>query len=148
MSAAARGSRLVVSVCGVVVGLIVGGAFASACGLSANLAQIEFFASLRPELIDDCCTCLAEAQTTDNSATCAEAFVLDGEVRTPADAVFASEEAPIPCLCGGDKASCAVALERGGDILVPGSCIDSVELVAPCESECAGVLTFDPLPQQ
>lgn len=121
---------------------------ASGCDLRPYLAQTDFFADLRPELIAQCCECLATSETTATTATCSEAFVKDGEVITPGDAVFASDDDPISCLCQGDVERCNVALETGGDIVVPGACIDQVEIEAPCEAACAGVLTFDPLPTQ
>jgi len=129
---------------------------ASGCDIRGNLAQGAIFAGLRPELVDQCCTCLALRGTGDASASCTQAVLIDGQPTVPDDAVLGSgdrtfdsndavDDGEIPCLCQGNRGSCIEALTNQGDIIVPGACVDQVDLVAPCEAACAGVLSFDPV---
>ncbi len=122
------------------------------CDIRASLAQSELFAGLRPDLIRECCACLAANTTTDEDATCSEARLEDGVVGFDDDAVFGRPDDPetdvdetifIPCLCGSSRLSCMDALEVGEEIFIPGACVDQVDAQAPCESACAGVLSFD-----
>ena len=53
------------------------------------------------------------------------------------------ESVSIPCLCGVSRLACFDALEVGDEILIPGACVDQVDALAPCETACAGVLSFD-----
>ena len=126
------------------------------CDIRGSLAQGAVFAGLRPELVDQCCTCLALRGTGDASASCTQAVLIDGLPTLPDDAVRgggdrifdgndAVDDGEIPCLCQGNRGSCIEALTNQGDIIVPGACVDQVDLVAPCEADCAGVLSFDPV---
>lgn len=160
-------ARAVVSV--VVVVLLAGG-----CNVRAYLAQAELFESLRPGLIEDCCTCLAQRGSGSELATCAEAVLIDGVSTVPPGSTCADDggcpgtqqcidgscfgggdrgfdlddeiDPPeVPCLCQGDLATCIALLSNQGDIVVPGACIDQLDREAPCENACTGVLTFDPV---
>ncbi|MCC7110742.1 MAG: hypothetical protein IT382_15725 [Deltaproteobacteria bacterium] len=140
-----------------------------ACEARAWLAQSDLFASLRPALIEECCLCLARRGTMHPGASCAEAVLgPDGGVVVPGnepvippDAGFDGDDlddvldegvdgglGEIPCLCQGNAATCQQALGEGTSIVVTGACITQgaeVVIEAPCETACAGVLTFDPL---
>jgi hypothetical protein len=136
----------------VVVACLGGGVGAAACDVWASLAQSEVFAGLRPDLIRTCCACLAANTTTNESATCSEARLENNVVTFDDDAVFGrpddedtdeDESVTIPCLCEDSRLSCQDALAEGDSILIPGACVDLVDAQAPCESACAGVLSFD-----
>ncbi len=146
----------------VLAAALVGGA--GACDLRSCLAQSEAFAGLRPQLIDECCTCLAHRGTRFPGAACAESFieadgglaiVADAGPGIPADAPDVVDDnndtvdpGEIPCMCNNDLAQCKTALTAGTSILVTGACINQgggITRTAPCENECDGVLTFDPL---
>jgi hypothetical protein len=146
----------VVAVLAVAITVAVAVAVVGGCDVRGNLAQGAVFAGLRPELVDQCCTCLALRGTGDASASCTEAVLIDGiptipdnAVRGSGDRIFDSNDAvddgEIPCLCQGNRGSCIEALTNQGDIIVPGACVDQVDLVAPCEAACASVLSFDPV---
>lgn len=156
------------------VGVVVIGLGAASCNVRAYLAQAELFEDLRPGLVDDCCTCLALRGSGADTATCAEAVLINGVVTIPAgsscgvDAACPGtkqcvdgvcfgggdrgfelndlvDDAEVPCLCQGDRETCIAALTNDGDIVVPGACIDQLDREAPCESACGGVLSFDPI---
>ena len=140
----------------IVVAVIASVVGASGCDVRGNLAQLATFAGLRPGLVDQCCTCLAARGTGDSSASCTEAVLIDGQPTLPGNAVTGSgdrslddtdtvDDGEIPCLCQGDRSTCIEALTTQGNIIVPGACVDQVELVAPCEAACAGVLSFAPV---
>jgi hypothetical protein len=129
---------------------------AAGCNVRAVLAQTELFESLRPGLVEDCCTCLTRRGTGAADATCTEAVLIDGAPTIPPGATFGSgdrgfdlddavDPGEVPCLCQGDQQTCIAALTNQGDIIVPGACIDQLDREAPCESACAGVLSFDPI---
>lgn len=145
-----------------------------ACDNRACLAQSDLFAGYRPELIEECCLCLARRGTAFPGASCSEAsLTLDGGV------VLADEDAPanppldegdafggddlddviqesvdggpgeIPCLCTGNAQTCGLALNEGRDVLVTGACLSQgsgLFVRAPCEDACRDVLTFTPPP--
>lgn len=113
-----------------------------------NLAQLAFGEGLRDELIVECCECLATESTQNETATCSEAVIVDGVITIPADAIYGSEtdNVSIPCLCEGDAASCKADLRSKTPILIPGACVDLLDQEAVCEAECAGVLSFSPVP--
>ena len=56
------------------------------------------------------------------------------------------DDGEIPCLCAGDARSCREILNEGGGITVPGACLDQIDRNAPCETACAGIINFDPVP--
>jgi hypothetical protein len=145
----------VVAVAAAVVVVAVG---LAACDVRTSLATWEPFASLRPELVDACCTCLASRGTGDAAATCTEAVVVDGEITVPPGALYGNgvqafedndvvDDGEIPCLCDdGGYDACVQALdEPAGRLVVPGACIDQLDRTAPCEEACGGVLAFVPL---
>ena len=144
--------------CGVVLLLMV---FA-ACDGRACLAQSDLFAGFRPDLIEQCCTCLSQRGTRFPGSSCAEATLQDdgtisypdGAVVAPADDAFSSDDGDnevsddeIPCLCTGDFGTCTESLSGGGQIDIAGGCLDQpgIGFNAPCEAECGGVLTYEPL---
>lgn len=144
-----------------------------ACDNRACLAQSDLFAGYRPELIEECCLCLARRGTAFPEAACGEASVtLDGGVvfvdggpglaNPPLedgesfggddldDVIQESVDGgpgEIPCLCAGNAQSCRAALESGNELVVTGACISQgtgLFVTAPCEEECRDVLTFTP----
>ena len=141
-----------------------------ACDNRACLAQSELFAGYRPELIDECCLCLARRGTAFPEAACGEAaLTLDGGVvivddggpsNPPIDGLFGGDDlddvvqesidggpGEIPCLCSDNANTCAAALNAGRDLLVTGACLSQgtgLFVRAPCEDECRDVLTFTP----
>lgn len=140
-----------------------------ACDNRACLAQSDLFADYRPELIEECCLCLARRGTAFPEAACGEASItLDGGVLIPVDSgpqnpplepgdTFGGDdnddvidESEIPCLCTGTAATCQAALTAGRDIIVTGACVtqgsSSIFVRAPCEDACKDVLTFSPPP--
>ena len=158
----------------VAAGLVVAAVSLVACD-RACLAQSEVFQGLRPELIDECCTCLANRGTRFPGAACAETFLgVDGGIVIfvdggpvpergipfiPADATLENDDNDdhvdddeVPCLCTETLKSCQVRLaSTDAGVLVTGACISqSNDLFrkAPCQDECKGVLTFDPLEPQ
>jgi hypothetical protein len=117
------------------------------------LAQSDVFAWMRPELIKECCTCLAQNSSDDFASSCTPASVSDGVV-VPVE----PGTPPVPCICNADDndySTCVDRLsapppdDRGGaandELLVNGSCI--TEGTGPCTSACTGVLSFAPLPE-
>ena len=131
-----------------------------ACDNRACLAQSDLFASARPALIDECCTCLAASTSDQVEAACNQAVVdvIGGGPRgeAPADAGLSPADGVVivddtdnaaPCLCEGDVATCRTALGSGAAIVVVGACLEDGALFfdAPCERACKDVLTFDPL---
>lgn len=143
---------------------------AAACDNRACLAQSDLFAGFRPELIAECCACLASAGTRAPGAACAEAMLADdGTVApstnagpaVPTDAPFDGDDldaevdgaagelpAEVPCLCGRAENQCVAALSAGNPLLVTGACIAQGTTAldqVPCGTACQGVLTFDPI---
>lgn len=133
-----------------------------ACDARACLAQSELFASYRPELIEECCLCLARRGTAKPGASCGVAqltldggvLIADGGSALPEDPFFSGDNGDdvvddfeLPCLCGDNATSCRQALGRGDTVVVTGACVsqgaDPLRR-APCEDECRDVLTFDP----
>ena len=116
----------------------------------SNLAQLAFGEALRDDLIIDCCECLADSSTRDSTATCTEAVLVDGQIVVPNDAVYGSDDdnISIPCLCDSTKGKdeCIADLHDKTPILIPGACVDQLDGEGPCESACAGVLSFSPVP--
>jgi hypothetical protein len=128
----------------------------SVCGLSCTwLAQSDSFAWMRPQLIADCCACLATNQAPSFAATCEQAQQQGGTVveQDPG-------EPPVSCLCMPGSAqeqedACVQALSTpppadrtdtsGDEVLISASCVD--ELDGPCNTACSGVLSFAPLPE-
>ncbi len=136
----------------VVVVLVLAG-----CDLRPSLAQIGLFDGYRPELVTQCCSCLAARGTGHPEASCSEGVLVDGGVTAGEGAVLGSgdqdkddnddvDEGEIPCLCAGSARTCRDVLNSGGGITVPGACLDQVDRVAPCETACAGIVNFDPVP--
>jgi hypothetical protein len=119
----------------VLAGLVAVGVFAGCLDLRATLAQSELFAEYREELIDECCTCLAEESSFHESATCQET----GGPPIPDE----DHTAGIPCLCGGTLETCQAALRSGNAITVSGACITESEFGPPCGQACANVLSFE-----
>jgi hypothetical protein len=126
------------------------------CDLRGAFAQSELFSGLRPELIEQCCTCLSLRGTGDATASCSEAILVDGLPSLPPGAVVGSgnrasdlnderDEGEIPCLCNANRETCIAALSTDGDVLIPGACVDQLDQQAPCESACAGELSFSPI---
>ncbi len=141
-----------------------------ACDNRACLAQSELFAGYRPELVDECCLCLARRGTAFPEAACGEASVtLDGGVVIDIDAGPANPPlddgssfngddlddviqesvdggpGEIPCLCAGNAETCAETLNEGKDLVVTGACLSQgtgLFVRAPCEDACRDVLTF------
>ena len=114
-----------------------------------NLAQLAFGAGLRDDLLVGCCECLADNSTTNATATCTEAVLVDGQVVVPDDAVFGGgdDNVSIPCLCDAiDADGCIADLRNKTPILIPGACVDELDGEAPCQSACAGVISFSPVP--
>ena len=161
MKRGAWASAVVVVVCGVVAvvcGVVVG------CDLRPTLAQIGLFDGYRPELVEQCCACLAARGTGHPEASCSEGELLDGGIVLEAGAVVGTawalddagfkgnddndvvDEGEIPCLCRGSARTCRDVLNAGDGITVPGACLDQVERTAPCETACAGIINFDPVP--
>lgn len=133
----------------------------AACDSRACLAQSDLFANYRPELIEECCQCLARRGTAKPGASCGIAqLTLDGGVviadgsALPEDAAFTVDDNDdviddfeLACLCGVDATSCAQALSAGDSLVVVGACVrqgSDPTTPAPCELECRDVLTFDP----
>ncbi len=128
-----------------------------ACDLRPTLAQLRLFSGYRADLVDQCCDCLARRGTGAETASCEEGVFVDGGVRAPDGAVVGSgdrdndnndsvDEGEVPCLCGGLSAKqCRAALTDNDGIVVPGACIDELDVTAPCENACAGVLSFEPV---
>lgn len=152
---------------GLALAVLLVGVASPACDNRACLAQSDLFASYRPELIAECCACLAKNGTVQPGAACAEAFVdVDGGQAILVDAGPAiPDTAPdvgdnnndvvdpgeVPCLCAETEASCIQRLTDGKSVTVTGSCVDQgggIFRKAPCEDACKGVLTFDPLQGQ
>ena len=129
----------------------------AACDPRSCLAQTPLFASLRPDLVKECCACLANNTTTFPGSACAETFIVDGGPAiaidagpaNPADAGPDYVPVAVPCMCEDGEASCRAALTRGVPILVTGACVSqgSGPFVrkAPCQDACNGVLSFEPL---
>jgi hypothetical protein len=143
-----KGSAVVVVVA---FGLLMG------CDLRPSLAQIGLFDCYRPELVDQCCSCLAARGTGHPQATCSEGELVDGGISAGDDAVFGSGDqsfddddevdfGEVPCLCSGNLTTCREILNSGAGITVPGACLDQVDRTAPCETACAGIVNFDPVP--
>lgn len=122
-------------------------ALSTAC---PNLAQLAFGEGLRDDLIIDCCECLADNSSTDETATCTEAVLVDGQIVVPDGAVYGggADNVSIPCLCDATKGAdeCIADLRDKNPILIPGACVDQLDGEAPCESACAGVISFSPVP--
>jgi hypothetical protein len=162
----AVGGAVVVSV--VVVIAIVGAG--SGCDARAAFAQSSWFADDRPELLAECCACLATRGTADTEATCTEAVLVDGVAVVPDGAVFGRggagndaaeavadiaareqddvvDPGEVPCICGGlDEEACVATLgDPSGRVVVPGACLARVGRVAACEDACGGVLSFVPI---
>lgn len=125
------------------------------CDLRPVLAQADL-GDFRPELIDECCACLAARGTGHPEATCSEAALVDGAIAPPASAVLGSgnqaqddnnsvDDGEIPCLCAGNAATCATTLNGGGSVVVPGACLAQIDRTAPCESACAAIINFEPV---
>jgi len=139
----------------IVAVIAVAAAIAASCDLRGTFAQSELGAGLRPELVAQCCQCLSRRGTGDATASCTEAILVDGQPTLPPGAVVGDgdrtfdfddelDEGEIPCLCNADEGTCVQALSSGGDVLIPGACVDQIDRQAPCESACAGVLSFAP----
>lgn len=133
------------------------------CDLRPSLAQLRIFSGYRPELVAQCCQCLAQRGTGADDASCELGVFVDGGVNAPDGSVTGSgdrdfdlndfvDDGEVPCLCGDlTQAECVDALSNGEDgapppgIVVPGACIDQVDRTAPCENACVGVLSFEPI---
>ncbi|MDP2342443.1 MAG: hypothetical protein Q8O67_15915 [Deltaproteobacteria bacterium] len=127
------------------------------CDPRPSLAQIGLFSCYRPELVEQCCNCLASRGTGHRDATCSEGFLVDGGISAGEDAVFGDgdqsedddgnvDEGEIPCLCSGNARTCRDIMNNGAGVTVPGACIDQLERTAPCEAACVGIVNFDPVP--
>lgn len=110
-----------------------------------QLAQLAIGEGLRGDLIEQCCTCLADTSTNSSTATCAEATIVDGEIVIPDGAVYGDDITSIPCLCEGDADICIARLTNHTEIVVRGECVESAEDEAPCAAACSGVLSFSPI---
>lgn len=127
------------------------------CDPRPSLAQLRFFQGTRHDLAEQCCACLSRRGTGNEAASCEEGVFVDGGVFAPDGAVTGDgnrddddndvvDDGEVPCLCGGlDEDGCFVNLVNNKGIVVPGACIDEVDRTAPCESACAGVLSFEPV---
>lgn len=136
-------------------------AFWVACDNRACLAQSELFEGYRPELIEECCLCLARRGTAAPGASCGEAqltldggvVIADGGTAIPSDDEFVRDDNDdvidddeLPCLCGEDAKTCAAKLGAGQALRVTGACVSQgteLFVTAPCEVECRDVLTFE-----
>ena len=127
------------------------------CDLRPSLAQSGLFAGYRPELLAQCCECLASRGTGHPEATCSEGVLVDGGITVDEDAVVGNgkqelegndevDDGEIPCLCSGSASTCREQLDLGRRVTIPGACLDQLDRTAPCESACSGIINFDPVP--
>lgn len=103
------------------IGLVASMALTLSCSRE-DQANLDWF-GWREDLITECCTCLADADTPDENETCT------------ADAT-ATE-----CLCGIAGSQCVAELlaEGTGGIRVVGAC---TQVDGPCFAQCEGVLVY------
>jgi len=127
-----------------------------ACDVRPTLAQFALFSGYREDLAAQCCDCLARRGTSVSGASCSEGVLTDGELILPDNAVVATGagvddlddeigDNEIPCSCGVSGQACFNQLTKGETITIPGACVDQPTALAACESECAGVLSFEPI---
>lgn len=146
------GVRSVVVVFAVVACAVV----CSACDVRPTLAQFALFSGYREDLAAQCCDCLARRGTSVSGASCSEGVLVEGELVLPDSAIVATGagvddlddeigDNEIPCSCGVSGQACINQLIKGETITIPGACVDQPTTLAACESECAGVLSFEPI---